>query len=180
VNPGEDDNPETQIPPSDGTPPPIAPPGRIQWSLFFRAASPLAVVTGVATYLFFPVGLLLVLPLSLKRIIARYRPFHSGAMQPSQGALMGAFMAFLSFASFLVFFLATLSVKREPLFKLFHDLAAQSPDPWTQQMLLWYTTSDGFIALTVWALIFCLALFLIAGAVSGALITRAKKRPMAP
>lgn len=92
---------------------------------------------------------------------------------------MGVFMALLSFAAFLVFFLATLSLKRETLFQWFHDWAAKSPDPQTQQMILWYTTNEGFIVITIFSLLIALVLFLAAGAVSGAMLSRTKKLPLA-
>jgi len=135
VNPGEQETPEEQVPSSYGTPPPplIGPPGPIQWNLLFRLASPLAVITGVVSYLVFPVGLLLVLPFSLKRIIARYRPLHTGALLPGRGAAIGAFMALLSFIGFLVFFLATLSLYRaEMLDKFHHDYLLDEGKP------VWY------------------------------------------
>jgi uncharacterized BrkB/YihY/UPF0761 family membrane protein len=93
---------------------------------------------------------------------------------------MGAFMALLSFAAFLVFFLATFSWYRPGMLDKIHEIAAQNPDPQSQQMMQWLATSNGLVVLAGVTLMFFLALFLIAGAVSGALITRAKKQPMAP
>jgi energy-converting hydrogenase Eha subunit E len=153
---------------------------RIQWNLFFRLASPLAIVTGVAAYLFSPFSLVLILPVCLKRIIARYRPFHSGVLQASQGALMGTFMAVLSFAAFLVFALATVSLQRAPVLdklRAIAAIAAQNPNPKAQQMALWLPTNEGFIVFVAFAMALALAIFLISGAVSGALIMRTKKLP---
>lgn len=177
MNPGEQETPEEQIPSSYGTPPPppIGPPSPIQWNLLFRLASPLAVITGVMSYLIFPVGLLLVLPFSLKRIITRYRPFHTGALPANQGAAIGAFMGLLSFVGFLVFSLATLSLQRAEMLNKLHELAAQAPDAQSRQLAQWLATSQGFALFTVAILIFLLAIFLIAGALSGAWITRTKK-----
>ena len=181
MNGGEQENPEIQPPSSYGTPPPPAEPAaRIQWGVFFRLASPLAILAGVVTYLFPPIGLFLLLPITLKRIIARYRPLHSGALRSGQGALMGAFMAALSFVAFLVFVLPTLSLSRTPMLDKIREKAAQAPDPQSQQMMLWFTTTQGFIVFTALLIGFVLAIFLITGAVSGAVITRTKKVPLAP
>ena len=178
---GEHESPESQIPQSYGVPPPPAvPSGPIQWNLLFRTASPLAIVTGVVTFLFFPVGLLLVLPLSLKRIITRYRPFHHGTLSAGQGALAGIFMALLSFLAFVVFFFATFSVNRGPMLNKLHEIAMKNPDPQAQQIMLWYTSNEGFTIVIALVLVFFLVLFLIAGGINGALITRAKKRGLAP
>ena len=177
VNPGEQEIPEEQIPSSYGTPPPppIGPPGPIQWNLLFRLASPLAVISGVMSILVFPVGLLLVLPFSLKRIITRYRPFHTGALLPGQGAAIGGFMGLLSFIAFLVFFLATLSLRRANVLDKVHQWIAQAPDAQSRQIAQWFATSQGFTLLVISAIVFVLVIFLIAGAISGAWITRAKK-----
>lgn len=177
MNPGEQETPEEHIPSSYGTPPPppIGAPGRIQWNLVFRLASPLAVISGVMSFLVFPVGLLLVLPFSLKRIITRYRPLHTGALPPGQGSAIGAFMGLLSFIAFLVFPLATLSLRRAEMLDKFHKLAAQAPDAQSRQIIQWFATNQGFAFITTMAFIFILAIFLIAGAISGAWITRTKK-----
>jgi Na+-transporting methylmalonyl-CoA/oxaloacetate decarboxylase gamma subunit len=181
VNFDEHESPESQIPQSTGAPPPsTVSSGRIQWGLLFRTASPLAIVTGVATFLFFPVGLLLVLPFNLKRIITRYRPLHRGTLNAGQGALAGIFMAFLSFLAFVVFFFATLSVNRGPMLNKLHEIAMQNPDPQAQQIMLWYTSNDGFPILIAFVLLFFLVLFLVAGGISGALITRSKRPGLAP
>ncbi|HKV93190.1 MAG TPA: hypothetical protein VJW20_11645 [Candidatus Angelobacter sp.] len=177
VNPGEQETPEEQVPSSYGTPPPppIGPPGPIQWNLLFRLASPLAIITGVVTFLFWPIGLLLVVPVSLKRIIARYRPLHSGVLQTSQGVLIGVFTAVLSFVAYSVFTLPTLSLNRASVLAILRNIAAQSPYPRAQQMSEWFATNEGFIAFRIMFLVFFLALFLIAGALSGAWITRTRK-----
>lgn len=177
MNSGEHDSPESQIPQSTGAPPPSpVSSGRIQWNLLFRTASPLAIVTGVVTFLFFPIGLLLVLPLSLKRIITRYRPFHPGTLNTGQGALAGIFMALLSFLTFVVFFFATLSVNRGPMLNKLHEAAMKNPDPQVQQIVLRY----GFTIFIIFFLVFFLVLFTIAGGVSGALLTRTKKPGLTP
>jgi hypothetical protein len=176
VNPGEHENPQIQIPPPDGIPPPAPPVGRIQWNLLFRTASPLAIITGVLSALIPPIGLLLVLPLSLKRIIARYRPFHAGGLRASQGAVIGAFTALLSFVAFLVFFLPLLSVRRADIVAWLHDRAAKLTDPVQKQTTLWFTTNEGLMTYLAFSLVFLLVIFLVIGILSGAVITRTRKR----
>ena len=180
MNPGLNENPEIQTPPSPAASLPPGASGRIQWGLFFRAASPLAVITGVVAYLFFPIGLLLALPLSLKRIISRYRPFHAGSLRPSQGAILGAFMALLTFIAFLVFALPTLSLNRGAMLDMLREKAAETPDPQAHQLAQWFTTNEGFVFLTACGLVLVLMIFMAAGAVSGAVITRPRKRPLIP
>jgi ribose/xylose/arabinose/galactoside ABC-type transport system permease subunit len=91
---------------------------------------------------------------------------------------MGAFMALLSFAAFLVFALSTVSLQRASLLDKFRNFAAEHPDPLSQRFAIWVATSEGFFVFMALTLALAFAIFLIAGAVSGAFITRAKKRPM--
>jgi len=87
-------------------------------------------------------------------------------------------MALLSFTSFLVFVLAALPLKREVIISTFRELATQNPDPQGQAVMLWLATPTGFVAFTILTLMFFLAIFLVVGIVSGALISKsAKMRP---
>src|SRR5262249_21681435 len=156
----------------------LAPPQGIQWGLFFRAALLLSALSGFLTFLIFPIGLLVVFPLSLSSTMARYRPYHPGHLSRGQGARIGAFMALLSFATFLVFFLATLPWNREVVIAKVHEFAAQNPDPQAQAVMLWFATPNGFVTLTILTLLIFLAIFLIVGLASGALMSRSgKNRP---
>jgi hypothetical protein len=148
----------------------------IQWKVFFSTASPLAALTGFLAFLFSPLTVLVVLPLSLRRIISRYRPYHPGMLRSGQGARLGAFMALLSFAAFLIFFLATLSMNRGPLLARIHELATQNPDPQVQQALLWFTSNTGFIVITGLTLMVFFILFEIVGMISGAIMAPPKNR----
>lgn len=157
----------------------MALPGRvsgIQWGVFFRTASPLAALTGFLGFLFSPLTVLFVLPLSLRRTIHRYRPYHAGKLSSGQGARLGAFMALLSFVAFLIFFLATISLKREALLKMFQEQAGQYHDPQSQQVLAWLASNQGFAIFTVGALFFALLVFLGIGAISGALMAAPPKK----
>jgi hypothetical protein len=167
----------TPLPPAEGPPLPASPSGPIQWNLFFRLASPLSIVTGVVVSLLLPISVVLILPLCLRRIIARYRPLHSGVLQAGQGARMGAFMAALSFAAFLVFALPAVSLQRAAMLDKFRGIAARNPGPGAQQFAAWVATTEGFIIMVALLLAVVLALFLITGVVSGAMFTRAKKLP---
>jgi len=155
--------------------PPPTPPALIQWGTVFRLASPLAIVTGVASALFSPIILLVVFPISLKRIITRYRPFHSGLLRTGQGAAMGAFTALLSFIAYLVVMIPVIAANRSPFLDLIRKSGAQNPDPQAQQVAQWFTTNEGFVVFMSIMLLLVLAIFLIAGVISGALLTRAKK-----
>ena len=169
------DEPETASD-SPSASPPIAPaqPGRIQWNLFFRMASPLAALTGFLACLVFPIAILLVFPLSLRRVIHRYRPY-GGPVGSGQGARLGAFMGLLSFASFLIFALPTLSLNHGAMMDKVRAMAAQNPDPQAQQMMLWFTTEPGFIVITVFTMLVFLLIFLAIGAISGALLAAPPK-----
>jgi len=169
--------PETPEELSSPPPPPPPPPGagKIQWGVFFRTASPLSALTGFLACLFFPLAIALVLPLSLRRILNRYRPYHLGGLGVWQGARLGAFMALLSFASFLIFALPTLSVKHDAMVEMLRDRASQYPDPQAQQMALWFTTRPGFALIIALMMLFFLIIFLIVGAASGALMASQQK-----
>lgn len=181
MNPGENQTPEIHTPSSCGTPPPnpLPPnlPARIQWSAAFRLASPLAIVTGVTSALFSPITLLLVLPISLKRIIARYRPFHSALLRTGQGAAIGAFTALLSFIAYLVIMLPVIAASRGTLLEIVRKNGGPNPDP---QLAQWYATNEGFVVSVAFAMVVVLAVFLIAGAISGAVIAKGKNPPVTP
>jgi hypothetical protein len=150
--------------------------GGIQWRVFFRTASPFAALTGFLGWLFFP-AVLVVFPLSFRRTVRQYRPFHSGQLTSGQGARLGAFMALLSFFAFLIFMLPTVLLNRDALLTRIHEMAGQNPDPQAQQMILWFTTNAGFAVLTCLALAIGLIIFLVVGLVSGALMTPPKNQP---
>jgi len=80
-------------------------------------------------------------------------------------------MALLSFVVFAVFFLPTVVLGRESLIGRIRDMAGQNPDPQAQQMILWFTTHNGFIVLTGVVMMISLLVFTIVGLVSGALMT---------
>ena len=176
MNPGEQETPEEQVPSSCGTPPPppIGPPSPIQWNLLFRLASPLAIVSGVAASLFSPIVIVLVLPITLKRIIARYKPFHTGILQTGQGAAMGAFAALLSFVAYLVIMIPVITANPATLQNIIRKNGAHNPNPQLAQGVI---TNEGFAVFVASFLILAFAIFLITGTVSGALFTRSKRLP---
>ena len=160
------------------TPPQPSPPVHegIQWKVFFSTASPLAALTGLLTFLFSPLTVVIALPLTLRRVMARYRRIHPGLLRSGQGAGLGAFMALLSFAAFLIFFLPTVSLNRDALLKPLRDQAARNPSPQTQQLLSWATSAQGFPVVVIWACIFILLLFITVGVISGAIMAAPKNR----
>jgi hypothetical protein len=151
-------------------PPPAPIREGIHWKTFFSMASPLAALTGFLACLFSPFVVVIALPLSLRRVTAKYLRVHPGLLRSGQGAGMGAFMALLSFLAFLIFFLPTVSLNRDALLKPFRDQAARNPDPQTQQLLSWATSAQGFPLVVIWVCIFILLLFIVVGLISGAMI----------
>jgi len=127
-----------------------------------------------------PLGIFLFLPANLAWAISRYSRHRPIAIGSGQGARMGAMMGLLSFTFFLAFFLISISVQRAQ----YHDLmvsqiqqiSAQNPDPQAQQLLQWFTTPDGLIAFTAFALFTLLLLCLALGSGSGALVGALRKR----
>jgi hypothetical protein len=93
---------------------------------------------------------------------------------------MGALMGLLSFAFFAAFFLVSISLQRTQyhdfIVSQFQQMSAQNPDPQAQQILQWFTTPDGLIAFTAFALITILILCLALGTGSGALVGALRKR----
>jgi hypothetical protein len=148
----------------------------IQWRVFFRVASPLAALTGFIACLFLP-AILVVLPLSFRRAVRHYGPFHPGQLTSGQGASLGAFMALLSFFAYLIFMLPTILLSRDVLLGRIREMAGQNPDPQAQQMILWFTTNAGFAVLTCSVLAIFLILFVVVGLISGALMSPPKDRP---
>ena len=164
-------NPESGWNPATGDFPAIAHPDGIHWGAFVRIASPLAALTGIVAWLFFP-AVLIALPLSLRRTIVRYRPFHAGALTSGQGARLGAFMALLSFTAFMILFLPVILLNRAALITKIHETALQNPDPQIQQTMLWFATNTGLIVFIAFMLLFMFVIFLVIGLVGGALMTR--------
>ena len=88
---------------------------------------------------------------------------------------MGAFTALLSFIAYLVVMIPVIAANRSPFLDLIRKSGAQNPDPQAQQVAQWFTTNEGFVVFMSIMLLLVLAIFLIAGVISGALLTRAKK-----
>lgn len=131
-----------------------------------------------------PLAIFVFLPANLVWAISRYRRHRPIVIRSGQGARMGALMGLLSFVFFAAFFLVSISLQRTQ----YHDLmlsqiqqiSAQNPDPQAQQILQWFTTPDGLIAFTAFALVTLLLLCLALGSGSGALVgaLRKEKSPL--
>lgn len=152
----------------------------IDWKYFLRTAIPLAALTDVLTVaLQHPLALFVFLPANLLWAISRYRRHRTNVIGSGQGARMGALMGLLSFAFFAAFFLVSISLQRTQYHDLMvsqiHQISAQNPDPQAQQVLQWFTTPDGLIAFTAFALITLLLLCLALGSGSGALLGALRK-----
>ena len=156
----------------------------IDWKYFLRTAIPLAALTDVLTMTLHPLALFVLLPANLLWAISRYRRHRPIAIRSGQGARMGAMMGLLTFTFFFAFFLISISFQRTQ----YHDLmvsqiqqiSAQNPDPQAQQILQWFTTPDGLIAFTAFALITLLLLCLALGSGSGALLGALRKEKRHP
>lgn len=162
----------------------LAPSVGIAWKDFIHAATPLAAVTGILAVPLVPLGLFVLLPANLIWAIDRYRRKRPLAIRAGQGARMGAVMGALSFGFFLPCFLVTITVwqtqYRELTMASINQMAAQNPDPQTQQMAQWLATPDGLIAFTAIILGSTLLTFLVIGMGSGALAVamgKARNRP---
>ncbi|MBZ5507576.1 MAG: hypothetical protein LAO78_19110 [Acidobacteriia bacterium] len=149
----------------------IAPTGRIEWKAFIRSAAPMAALSGVLTALQPLLGLFIALPASLVWTISLYRRRRPAPMRSGQGARMGALMGLLSFGFYAAFFLSPVSQGkfREVIVNSIQERAAQAPDPQSQQVLQWFATPHGFIAVTAFILAVILVIFLIIGITSGAM-----------
>lgn len=166
------------------SPPGLARVDGIEWKYFLRTAAPLAALTGMLTLPLPPLGLFVLLPASLIWAISRYRQRHNAPLRSGQGARMGALMGLLSFGFFLAFFLTTVFLNQAGYRKMMlgpiQERAAQFPDQQSQQVLQWFATTNGLIALTVMFLALILAFFLVIGLSSGALaaaLGKVRNRP---
>jgi len=143
------------------------------------SAIPLAALTDVLTMTLHPLAIFVFLPANLVWAISRYTRHRPMAIRSGQGARMGALMGLLSFAFFAAFFLVSISLQRTQYHDLMvsqlHQISAQNPDPQAQQVLQWFTTPDGLIAFTAFALITLLLLCLALGSGSGALVGALRK-----
>jgi hypothetical protein len=139
----------------------------------------MAALSGVLTAILPPLGLFIALPASLVWNISRYRKRRPAPMRSGQGARMGALMGLLSFSFYSAFFLSPASQAkfREVIVNNLQQRAAQAPDPQSQQVLQWFGTPHGFIAVTAMILAMILAIFLIIGIISGAMAVALAKGP---
>lgn len=156
----------------------------IQWKPFIRTAAPLAAFTGLLTVAIPPLGFFVLLPVFLVLAIHIYGRRSPIPMKGGQGVRMGALMGILSFIFFSIFFLLIISLNqvkyREILVNKIHETSTSNPDPQAQQVLQWFTTTDGLVVFTIMILVMALAFFLIIGMGTGALaitLGKPKNRP---
>ncbi|HEX2329398.1 MAG TPA: zinc ribbon domain-containing protein [Candidatus Angelobacter sp.] len=148
-------------------------PDKLQWPLFWRAAWLLILLTGIATAVFMPVALLLVLPLSVAAALRIYSRRHLAALRPGQGATMGAGFGGTSFLigilPHILYFSTHTAEFRDLLSKGMHDALARTPDPQAQKALESILSSNqSILALTIMVLIFMLLIYVVVGSVAGA------------
>jgi len=156
-----------------GTPANLTARLRIDWKSFSRTAAPLAAFTGMVTVALAPLGLFVVLPVSVILAIYIYCRHRPVPVRGGLGARMGAVTGLFSFFFFTVFFLVAVylnsSKYREIIVDKIHEIAAQNPDPQAQQMLQWFTTPHGIATFTVMFLLTVLVFILMISAGIGAL-----------
>lgn len=151
-------------------------PGQIQWKKFARTVWPLALIGGLATGFYPPLGAVVVVPASAIIGLRLYRKRHFGQIRTGQGALLGAYLAFLSFLVFLVMFGAFYAIDgsqfREALVHGANEAAARNPDPHVQELMHSLVSSDqGIMVLVAVSLMLLLIALMIFASLAGALAT---------
>jgi hypothetical protein len=148
-------------------------PENLQWSQFLRGAWLLILLTGIATAVFMPVGLLLFLPGSVVAALRIYSRRHFAALRPGQGAALGAGFAcsafLLGMLPHILYFSSRPGEFRDLLTKGMHDALARTPDPQAQKALQNILSSnESILALTILVLLFVLLIYVVVGSVAGA------------
>jgi len=146
----------------------------IEWKKYFKSAWPLALVAGLATGLFPPLGFLLFLPIAVIVSLRLYRKHHPGQIRTGQGALLGAALSVLSFvvviALFAIFYSTNGAELRDMLNKSMNDALARNPNPDAAQMMHSLLNSrEGMLALISVTLFVLLCINTVFASLAGAL-----------
>lgn len=151
--------------------------GQIQWKKFLSTAWPLGIIAGLITGFLPPVGVLLLLPLSVVIAIRMYRRQHFGALRPGQGARLGVAMGLISFCGFAPVFASLITFNasfHQELLDGMAQAAARNPDPQARQIMeAMINSPQGFAILVAFSLIFFLLIILAFTASAGAIATAA-------
>ena len=153
--------------------PPSLLPDKLNWSQFFRASWLLILLTGIASMVYLPVGMLLFLPGSIVAAVRIYSRRHAGFLRAGQGATLGAAFGFLAFLLATIpptFYFSAHPVEfRTMLTQQMHEALARRPDPQVQKTLEGIMSSnESLIAFSVLVVLFAMVIFLIVGSIAGA------------
>lgn len=177
----EEDTPEAPLAPNPPPNPvqasPVAPgvaEGRVDWHRYLRMAWLPAIIAGLATAFYAPVGLLIVVPLTVTLTIRTYMKQNPLPLRAAQGAKMGIMAGFVSFAAFALLVLGLVSMDtgrmREELTQGVLQAASRNPDPHVQETLRSIISTDqGFYFIVGVSLVFFLVLVVGFTALTGAI-----------
>jgi hypothetical protein len=184
----EEDTPEAPSapipPPSPVQASPLVPgvaEGRIDWHRFLRMAWLPAIIAGLATAFYAPVGLLVVVPLTVTLTIRTYMKQNPLPLRAAQGAKMGIMAGFVSFVAFALLVLGLVSMDtahiREEWTHAALQAASRNPDPHVQETLRSIVSTDqGFYLVVGISLVFFLVIVVgftaLTGAIAAATLSR--------
>ncbi len=163
--------------------PPALLPDKLNWTQFFRASWLLILLSGIASMVYLPVGLLLFLPGSIVAAIRIYSRRHPAWLRAGQGATLGAAFGFFAFLVATipptVYFSAHPGEFHTMLTQQMHEALARTPDPQAQKTLEGIlSNNDSLLAFSILVVLFAMVIFLIVGSVAGAsTVALSKQKP---
>jgi hypothetical protein len=112
----------------------------------------------------------------------RHQRRYAGHISAGMGARLGAVMGLLTFVFFLLLGALSISLRhngdeiREEMVKQIQQAAARTPDPQVQEMMRWFTTSQGLMVFVGFGLFLLFIVLLVSatatGAVTGAVVSK--------
>jgi hypothetical protein len=157
----------------------VQPSGKIQRKSFLPTALPLAFLTSLV-FLLSPRFGWLVLVGTVAWGTLRHQRRYADHISSGMGARLGALMGLLTFGFSLLlgtlFFALSLFLGhngnefREEMVKQVQQAAARAPDPQAQEVMRWFTTSQGLMVLVGLALFIFFILFLVSATATGAVV----------
>ena len=175
LNPLSPSEPDTlgTTPPPPVIAQPVLIPGEIDWKRFLRMAWLPGVVAGLATAFYAPVGLLIVVPLTVVMTVRSYSKQHPLPLRSGQGAKLGMMVGLLSFVALAVLLCAILLIDgsqlREGMASAALQAASRNPDPHVQELLRsLVSTNQGLYLIIAMSLFFFFILQILFTALAGA------------
>jgi len=131
------------------------------------------VVAGLATAFYAPVGLLIVVPLTVVMTVRSYSKQHPLPLRSGQGAKLGMMVGLLSFVALAVLLCAILLIDgsqlREGMASAALQAASRNPDPHVQELLRsLVSTNQGLYLIIAMSLFFFFILQILFTALAGA------------